>query len=46
MNIDGEKLSDLIFADDVALATKGVKDMERQLNNVNEKELKDLSQDI
>ena len=27
INIDGEKLSDLIFVDDVALTTENVKDM-------------------
>ena len=30
INIDGEKLSDLTFADNVALTTEGVKDMEHQ----------------
>ena len=35
INIDGKKkLLDLRFADDVALTTEGVKDMERHLNNV------------
>ena len=40
INIDGEKLTNLRFADDVALTTEDVKDMEHQLNNVNEKSLK------
>ena len=39
MNIDGEKLSGLRFADDVA-PTTDVKDMECQLNTVNEERLK------
>ena len=38
--IDGEKLSDLIFADDVALTTEDVKEMEHQLNIINEESLK------
>ena len=44
-NIDGEKLSNLRFAEDVALATKDVKDIDHQLNTVNEQKLKDWSQD-
>ena len=40
INIDGEKLSNLRFADDVALTTDDVKDMERQLKTVNEESLK------
>ena len=40
INIDGEKLSNLRFADDVALATEDVKDMEHQLNIVTEESLK------
>ena len=32
INIDGEKLSNLRFADDVALTTEDVKGMEHQLN--------------
>ena len=40
INIDGEKLSDLKFADDVALTTEDVKDMEHQLNTVNKESLK------
>ena len=40
INIDGEKLSSLRFADDVALTTEDVKDMELQLNTVNEESLK------
>ena len=35
LNIDGEKLTDLRFADDVALITSSVKDMEIQLNDLN-----------
>ena len=35
VNIDGEKLTDLRFADDVALTTSTVKDMETQLNDLN-----------
>ena len=35
VNIDGEKLTDLRFADDVALTTSTVKDMEIQLNDLN-----------
>jgi hypothetical protein len=35
VNIDGEWLTDLRFADDVALTTTSVKDMEVQLNNLN-----------
>ena len=34
LNIDGEKLLDLRFADDVALTTEDVKYMEHQLNTV------------
>ena len=44
INIDGEKLSNLRFADDVALTTEHVKDMEHRLY-VNERKLKDWSQD-
>ena len=40
INMDGEKLWDLTFADDVALSTEGVKDMEHQLNTVSEESLK------
>ena len=40
MNTDGEKLLDLTFADGVALTTEGVKDMEHQLNTVNEESIK------
>ena len=39
INIDGEKLSNLRFADDVALTTKDVRDMEHQLITVNEESL-------
>ena len=37
ITIDREKLYDLRFADDVALTTENVKDMEHQLNTVDEK---------
>ena len=40
INISGEKLSNLKFADDVALTTEDVKDMEHQLSTVNEESLK------
>ena len=40
MCIDGEKLSDLRFADDVDLTTEGVKYVEHQLNTVHEESLK------
>ena len=40
IHIDGEKVSDLKFAAVVALTTEDVKDMERQLNTVNEESLK------
>ena len=36
INIDGEKLPNLRFADDVALATEDVRDLEHQLTTVNE----------
>ena len=39
INIDGEQLSNLRFADDVALTTDDVKEMEHQLNTVNEESL-------
>ena len=39
INIDGEKLSNLTFADDVALTTEDVKDMEHQLITVKEESL-------
>ena len=35
LNIEGDKLTDLRFADDVSLITSSVKDMEIQLNNLN-----------
>ena len=35
INIDGEKLTDLRFTDDVAMVTTSVKDMEVQLNDLN-----------
>ena len=34
--IDGEPLTDLRFADDVAFITTSVKDMETQLNHLNQ----------
>ena len=40
INIDGDKLSNLRFAEDVALTTEDVKDMEQHLNTVNEESLK------
>ena len=40
INIDGEKLSNLRFADVVALTTEDVRDMEHQLIMVNEESLK------
>ena len=40
INIDGEKLPNLWFADDVALTTEDVRDMEHQLITVNEESLK------
>ena len=40
LNIDGEELSDLKFADDVALTTGVVKDMDHQINSVNEESSK------
>ena len=40
MNIDKGKLSDLRFADDVALTTEGAKDLEHQLSIVNGESLK------
>ena len=39
-NIDGEKLSDPRFSEDVALTTEDVKDMEHHLNIMNEESLK------
>ncbi|GFR88584.1 endonuclease-reverse transcriptase [Elysia marginata] len=35
LNIDGETLTNLTFADDVALVTEDTKSMEEQLNNLN-----------
>ena len=40
INTDGEKLSNLRFADDVAPTTEDLEDMEHQLNTVNEESLK------
>ena len=37
IDIGGERLTDLRFADDVALTTNTVEDMEQQLNILNEK---------
>ena len=34
VNVDGENLSNLRFADDVALLNKTTKQMEKQLNNL------------
>ena len=39
-DVDGEKLTDLRFADDVALTTSTVEDMEVQLNILNEESKK------
>ena len=39
IDIDGEKLSHLRFADDVALTTEDVRDVELQLTTVNEESL-------
>ena len=36
INIDGEQLTDLRFADDVVLTTSSVKDMEHQLHSLND----------
>ncbi|GFR99568.1 endonuclease-reverse transcriptase [Elysia marginata] len=35
LNVDGETLTNLRFADDVALVTEDTKSMEQQLNNLN-----------
>ena len=40
IEIDGEKLSDLRFGDDVALAPRTVEDIEAQLNILNEESKK------
>ena len=40
LNIDEEELSDLKFADDVALTTRVVNDMDHQINSVNEESSK------
>ena len=40
INVDGDRLKDLQFADDVALITPTVKDMETQFNNLNKKSKK------
>ena len=39
IHLDGEKLSNLRFVDNVALARQGGKDMEQQLNTVTEESL-------
>ena len=36
LNVDGENLTDLRFADDVALIATSLKDMEVQLNELNQ----------
>ena len=46
INIDGEKLSNHRFADDVALTIEDVRDMEHQLITVNEESLKLVSRYI
>ena len=38
INIDGERLQNLRFADDVALVTRTTKEMEEHLNNLNTKQ--------
>ena len=40
LNVDGEKLTDLRFADDVALIATSVLDMEVQLNELNQRSKK------
>ena len=40
IHIDGENLSNLRFADDVALTTEDVRDMEHQFISLNEESLK------
>ena len=40
LDIDGERLTDLRFADDVALTTNNVDDMEQQLNILNDQSKK------
>ena len=40
IKIDGEKLLELRYANDVAIATEGVKQCEHQLNTVNEESFK------
>ena len=40
MNIDGKKITDLRFADDIALITTSVRQMEKQLNMINEESKK------
>ena len=40
MNIDGENLSELRFADDIALITTTVRNMEEKLNMINDESKK------
>ena len=40
VNVDGESLSNLRFADDVALFNETTKQMEKHLNNLNSESLK------
>ena len=40
VNVDGENLSNLRFADDVALLNETTKQMEKHLNNLNSESLK------
>ena len=40
LNIDGEQITDLRFADDIALVTTTVRNMERQLNMINDESKK------
>ena len=46
MNVDGEKLSNLRFADDVALTTEDGRDTIHQLTTVNEESSKFVSRYI
>ena len=40
INLDGKRLSDLSFADDVALTTETIEDKEHQLNTMEEESVK------
>ena len=40
VNVDGEKLTNLRFADDVALFNETTKQMEKYMNNLNSENLK------